>query len=128
MQYLTGSKITSYTVHHFKPQSGMYLAEDNRSISLSFEDGSLAVIDYSCGNKNLPKEYLEVHFEGKSIIMNDYKSLTGYGIKIKSHKSNLSQKVIKKSGWLCMILSKGESPIPLDCLFETTRISIMASK
>jgi len=130
MQYLTDSKIASYAVQHFKPQSGMYLAEDNRSISLSFEDGSLAVIDYfSCGNKNLPKEYLEVHFEGKSIIMDDYKSLIGYGIKVQSHKSNSSQKGHKEE-WLSLYnsLKKGESPIPLDCLFETTRISIMASK
>ena len=130
MQYLTDSKIASYAVQHFKPQSGMYLAEDNRSISLSFKDGSLAVIDYfSCGNKNLPKEYLEVHFEGKSIIMDDYKSLTGYGIKVQSHKSASSQKGHNEE-WLALYdsLKKGESPIPLDCLFETTRISIMASK
>jgi len=88
------------------------------------------VIDYfSCGNKNLPKEYLEVHFEGKSIIMDDYKSLIGYGIKVQSHKSNSSQKGHKEE-WLSLYISlkRGESPIPLDCLFETTRISIMASK
>ncbi len=130
MQYLTNSKIASYAVQHFKPQSGMYLAEDNRSISLSFEDGSIAIIDYfSCGNKNLPKEYLEVHFEGKSIVMDDYKSLTGYGVKIKSHKSVSSEKGHKEE-WLALYdsLKKGENPIPLNCLFETTKISILASK
>lgn len=130
MQYLTESKIQECSVHHFTPSEGQYLAEDNRSISLSFEDGSIAVIDYfSCGSKELSKEYLEIHFEGKTIILDDYKSLTGYGIKIKSHKAASPQKGHKEE-WmeLYKALKKGENLIPLESLFKTTEISFLASK
>ena len=130
MQYLTGSEITNCNVNAFNPRGGMYLSEDNRSISLEFNDGSIAVIDYfSCGNKNLPKEYMEVHFEGKSIFMNDYKLVTGYGIKLNNCKSSIQEKGHKEE-WLALYksLKDGKSPISLESLFSTTKISILASK
>lgn len=130
MQYLTDSNIVECSVHHFSPSRGQYMDADNRSISLSFEDGSIAVIDYfSCGNKELSKEYLEVHFEGKTIVMEDYKLLTGYGIKIKQHKASSSQKGHKEE-WIELYntLKKGEQLIPLESLFKTTEISFLASK
>jgi len=130
MQYLTESEITSFSVSSFKPQSGQFLSEDNRSISLEFKDGSIAVIDYfSCGNKDLSKEYMEVHFENKSIIMHDYQLVTGYGIRVKSCKSPIPKKGHQEE-WLSLYhsLKNGISPIDLKSLFSTTKISLLAAK
>ena len=129
MQYLIGTDVISRSVSSFKPIGGMYLSEDNRSISMEFADGSVTVIDYfSCGNKELSKEYMEVHFEGKSIMMDDFKILTGYGVKVKQFKDSTAKKGHYEE-WMALYegLSKGVNPIPLESLFKTTELSILAS-
>ena len=66
---------------------------DNKVIILKYKDGSIATIEYfAVGNKNFPKEYMEVHFDEKTIVMNDYKSLLGYGLKMKELSSVKSEK------------------------------------
>ena len=66
MLYLTDSEVSDYAVSTLNPQGGRFKAVDNRSISLTFKDGSVAVIDYfSCGSKEVSKEYLEVHYDNK---------------------------------------------------------------
>lgn len=130
MHYLIGHEATSCSVCAFNPKTGIYLSEDNRSISMEFDDGSIAVVDYfSCGSKDVSKEYMEVHFEGKTIIMDDYKRLTGYGLKMKDIKESFSQKGHKEE-WLALYdsLRKGESPIKLDTIFRVTELSILSSK
>ncbi len=130
MQYLIGTEVTSCSVSSFKPKSGMYLSEDNRSISMEFADGSVAVIDYfSCGSKELPKEFMEVHFEGKSIMMDDYTLLTGYGVKVKQMKESAPKKGHKEE-WMALYdcLSKGVNPIPLESIIKTTELSILSSQ
>ena len=130
MQYLIDSEVTSCSAVQIHPKSGLYLAEDNRSISIEFNDGSLAMIDYfSCGNKGLPKEYMEVHFENKTIILTDYQKLEGFGVKVKELKSSMPQKGHKEE-WMALYdsLIKGESPIQLESLFKTTELSILAAE
>ena len=130
MQYLLNSEVSSCSVSRIHPKGGLYLSEDNCSISLELEDGSLAVIDYfSCGNKELPKEYMEVHFEGKSIILTDYQTIDGYGVKLKSIKSASPEKGHKEE-WMALYdgLKEGKSPIPLNSLIKTTELSILAAQ
>lgn len=130
MQYLIGSPVEDCTVAHFKPKAGYYLSEDNRFITMEFEDGSVAEIEYfACGSKELPKEYMEVHWENKSIIMDDYKLLTGYGVKVKSLKSSLSQKGHEEE-WLAFYdaLKAGRNAIDVSSLIRTTELSIAAAQ
>ena len=130
MQYLVGKEVVSCSASHINPQSGIFLSEDNRSITMEFGDGSIAFIDYfSCGSKELPKEYMEAHWENKSLIMDDYKKLTGYGVKPKSISSNTSEKGHEEE-WLALFdaLKNGKSPIDLDSLFLTTKLSILSAQ
>lgn len=130
MQYLLGKPVTDCSVAHFKPQGGYYLSEDNRFITMEFEDGSVAEVEYfACGSKELPKEYMEVHWENKSIIMDDYKQLTGYGVKVKSLKSSLSRKGHEEE-WMALYdaLKNGSNPIEINSLFRTTELSIASAQ
>lgn len=130
MQYLIGNPVADCSVAHFKPKAGYYLSEDNRFITMEFEDGSVAEVEYfACGNKELPKEYMEVHWEGKSIIMDDYKLLTGYGVKVKTMKSSLSKKGHEEE-WLALYdaLQQGKNPIDINCLIRTTELSILSAQ
>ncbi len=130
MQFLIGQPIADCSVAHFKPKEGYYLSEDNRFITMEFEDGSVAEVEYfACGSKELSKEYMEVHWENKSIIMDDYKQLTGYGVKVKPLKSSLSRKGHEEE-WLALYdaLKKGGNPIEINSLFRTTELSIASAQ
>ena len=130
MQFLIDSPIVNCSVSHFAPKTGIYLSEDNRSISLEFSDGSVSIIDYfSSGSKDLPKEFMEVHWESKSIIMDDYKSIKGYGIKIKKLDSEKPLKGHKEE-WLALYeaLKKGMCSIDVNCLLTTSKLSILSAQ
>lgn len=129
MQYLVDRDVTACYESHFQPKSGMYLSEDNRFITIEFADGSVAQVEYfSCGSKMLPKEWMEVHWEGKSIILDDYKELQGYGIKVKSCKTEKPAKGHKEE-WLALYhaLKNGQNAIPIESLLQTTELSILCA-
>jgi predicted dehydrogenase/threonine dehydrogenase-like Zn-dependent dehydrogenase len=130
MLYLTDSEVSDYVVNTLHSDLGRFKATDNRSISLRFKDGSIAVIDYfSCGSMELAKEYLEVHYDNKSILMDDYKSLKGYGIKVKEMKTPLPAKGHEEE-WIELYnsLKVGNWPIPLENILHTTKISFLVAE
>ena len=61
LQFLCGAKpIQVYALAGGKPEGN--LVEDNVTISIAFEDGSIGTIAYfSTGDKVIPKEYIEVY-------------------------------------------------------------------
>jgi predicted dehydrogenase/threonine dehydrogenase-like Zn-dependent dehydrogenase len=90
---LTNSAITSICVESLTPKTEKYSESDNKAITLKYADGSVACIEYfAVGSKDLGKEFMEVHFDGKSIILDDYKSLKGYGVKINEITTQTSEK------------------------------------
>ena len=74
---------------------------------LKYEDGSVCTIQYfASGSKKVSKEYMEVHFDGKTIVMDDYKTLKGYDVSVKEIKEaakNGSLKEIFGSGTAAVI-------------------------
>lgn len=73
LQFLTGSKprrIAAVGV----PTGGAVAHEDNFTISVEFENGSLGTVIYtSLGNFKLPKEYLEIYGDGKIMVIDNFK-------------------------------------------------------
>lgn len=54
-------------------KEGQYLSSDNAQINMRLADGSTAMISYvACGGAGLPKELLEVHCQGTSIVIDDF--------------------------------------------------------
>ena len=130
MNFLTKSSLKSLSVQSLSPKTGQYTQSDNKTISLKYEDGSVCVVNYfAVGSKSLSKEYLEVHFDGKSIVMDDYKSLQGYGIKVKDLNSQSSEKGQKEE--LDFLFDSirdvnGEWAIALQDMIQTTEATLIA--
>ena len=83
--YLSGSTVVSVNANVMADASNL---QDTVAISLQLANGSIAQIAYfSNGNKNLPKEKLEVFGSGLVAQLDDFKSLTVYG-----------KEIVKKSG------------------------------
>ncbi|NBP16513.1 hypothetical protein EBU95_19350, partial [bacterium] len=79
--FLTDSNPRSVSVEALRSLHDDLFPTDNFSVQISFDDGSLCSLLYtSIGNQELGRERMEIFFDGKSIIMDDFLSLTGYGI------------------------------------------------
>ena len=120
--FISGSKIIK------SHRSSVNLVnEDIHTFNFSFENGSIATIHYySNGHKDLPKENIEVRVSGKVLVLNNFISLKGYGwsnfSSIKLFKQNKGHKeMIDK--FINAITEIGTSPIPIDEIFETSKIS-----
>jgi len=77
---LTRSLVTSVTMKAMgqNPESNT----DNASIILKYANGSLGVINYFAnGNKSYSKERVEVYYQGKNLILDNFRKLYGYGFK-----------------------------------------------
>jgi predicted dehydrogenase len=128
--FLVGHDVTSIYTENITPSNDYYLSSDNKLITIKYSDGSIANIQYfSIGSNKLSKENMEVHFDGKSIIMDNYKSIKGYGLSINNKNEKLSNKghyeeliEIEKA------LKSGKPPISVESLIETSSISIQLAK
>lgn len=131
MTFFVGGKVISVSCENVNPTNDRYSSADNVSIILKYEDGSVANIQYfSVGNKDIGKECMELHFDGKSLLMEDYKKLSGYGLSVKEVSSNLSEKGQFEE--LLAVHDKlaaktDEMPIELWDIFQTTEVSLLVN-
>jgi len=106
------------------------LLNDNVSISLTFENGSIANIIYTAdGSKAMQKETVEVFGGGKSAIINDFKETILYSGDSNSETKKLTaqdkgQKAMLKA-WLKGVKS-GQPCVTYDCLMANSLATIMA--
>lgn len=131
MTFFTGSKVVSVSYESLNPNTEKVSSTDNKSIVLKYSDGSVCTIQYfSQGNKDLPKEYMEIHFDGKSIIMEDYKNLKGYGLnmnKVQSQTSEKGQRQELEALHETLTGNKDSWPIELWDMEQTTETSILVA-
>lgn len=128
--YLTNSSIEDYSFQKINRGNHKYQLDDNVSMIIKYQDGSLCTLNYfAMGNNELSKEYMELHYDGKSVILDDYKSLEFYGIddspvtlkeSNKGHSNELRE--------FFLSINKGVHPIELESLLETTEVSINIAK
>ncbi len=124
--YLTNANATSITAVSIEPNDNYYLASDNFSATITFNDGSIANLIYTAmGNKSHPKESMEIFVDGKVILMEDYKSLTVKGENIKPINNRIIDKgqFNELKAFAESILTTGQSPIPLWQQIQATRIA-----
>ncbi len=125
--FLVGAAPVSVTAHAL-PNAGKY-REDNVSMTFTFPDGSIGVVDYLAnGDKSVPKERLETFCEGMIATLDDYVSLTT----VKDGKKTV-QSGAQDKGWKAemtafaeSIRSGGEAPIPYDQLIGVTKSTFAA--
>ena len=123
LRYLVGKTITNYKIQFMDSTT-----KDTADIQLSFEDGSIATIHYYAnGSKSFPKERLEVFAQGGVLQLDNYRKLTSFDWpgfkKLNLWQQDKGQKACVKA--FVDAVSKGHSsPIPIEEIFEVSRISI----
>jgi predicted dehydrogenase/threonine dehydrogenase-like Zn-dependent dehydrogenase len=127
LRFLAGKIITNYEIQFMDSST-----KDTVNIQLSFADGSLGNIHYYAnGSKSFPKERLEVFAEGGVLQLDNYQKLKGFGWpgfkKMNLWTQDKGQKACVKA-FVDSISNDKESPIPIEEIFEISRISINLAK
>jgi predicted dehydrogenase/threonine dehydrogenase-like Zn-dependent dehydrogenase len=73
-RWMIDSPITHVEAKSLGPSNTKFIAEDNVTINISFQDGSIAAISYvSNGAKGFGNERCEAHGDGRSAVWEDFK-------------------------------------------------------
>jgi predicted dehydrogenase/threonine dehydrogenase-like Zn-dependent dehydrogenase len=125
--FLVGAPPVSVCAHAL-PDLGKY-REDNASMTFTFPDGSIGVVDYLAnGDKSFPKERVEVFCAGAIAVLDDFRTLQ----MIKDGRKK-EEKRAQDKGWVNewkaftkSILEGGAPPIPYKQLIGVTRATFTA--
>ncbi|HEY5158216.1 MAG TPA: Gfo/Idh/MocA family oxidoreductase, partial [Anaerolineales bacterium] len=127
LTFLAGGAPVAVTAHAL-PDNGKY-HQDNLSMTFSFPDGSVGVVDYlASGDRSFPKERLEVFCAGRVAVLDDFRSLE----MVLDGRRKLVRKPQDKgwfNEWIAFsraIQSGGQPPIPYDQLMGVTRATFAA--
>lgn len=125
--YLTGSSVTAVCMNAMGQSPSE--TSDNASILLRYANGSTGVINYfSNGSKAYSKERVEVYSQDRTLILDNFRTLRGYGFKgfskLKTSQDKGHQEQFRLL--LASVQSGGDSLIPLNEIFNTTRATLAA--
>lgn len=125
--YLVGSKVISVCMNAMgvDPKE----TTDNATILLKYENGSSGVINYfSNGSKTYSKERVEVYSQERTLVLDNWRSLKGYGFKGFSKMKSKMDKGHKDQFKLlaAQVKGEGEALIPFDEIVNTTKASFAA--
>lgn len=89
--FLTDSKPLAVSVEAMHTAKDDIFPTDNFSAQITFEDGSICTLLYtSLGHNQLGKERMELFFDGKTIVMDDYAQLHGFGFPNTFHETTVA--------------------------------------
>ncbi len=125
--FLVGAAPVAVSAHAL-PNNGKY-REDNVSMTFTFPDGSIGVVDYLAnGDKSFPKERVEVFCGGQIAVLDDFVSLQT----IKDGKRK-EERGAQNKGWVDewkvfakAIREGGAPPIPYEQLIGVTQATFAA--
>ncbi|MDB4859560.1 bi-domain-containing oxidoreductase [Candidatus Marinimicrobia bacterium] len=124
MIHLCGSTPIKVSANVLADKEGL---NDSVNILLQFSNGSSGVISYlSNGSKKLSKEYIEVFYNQKVFILDDFKELKIFNNKKKIRKKLFVQNKGQKqmmSIFLDSILNTNASPIPFSQIVSSSKAS-----
>jgi polar amino acid transport system substrate-binding protein len=125
MHFLTGSLTTRVYAEAIASRNAEVTNEDSVFITLRFADGSNGSIAYLAeGSSAMPKERIEIFGGGRSFVIDDFESASGYdGSREKKTKLREKDKGQKNEvSTVCAVVRDGKAaPIELEDLATTTR-------
>jgi len=125
--YLTGSKVKSVCMNSLGTQPEENT--DNASILLKYENGTNAVINYFAnGSKAYAKERVEVYHQERTLVLDNWRKLKGYGFNNFNSASSGQDKGHQNQFNLLIesVKNGGESIIPISDIVNTTLASFAA--
>lgn len=131
-RFLAGSAISTVNAACVGNTSSNEITDDKATITITFEDGSLATIHYFAnGASSFPKERIEVFSEGRILQLDNFRKLKGFNwngfTKMNLWRQDKGQ-LACASAFLDAVQGKSGSPIPKHELFEVAEATIEAAE
>ena len=127
-RFLVGASVCDWSATAIGDHPAIDIKDDKVSITLRFQDGSFAVINYlSNGHKSVPKERLEVFTAGRVLKLENFRTLKGYGWNGFKKLSNFKQDKGQNNcvaAFMSSVRSGESTPIPRAEIFESSRLAI----
>ena len=124
--YIAGSPITSVSAFVTNDANALM---DTVVVNLMFENGSIASVNYlSNGNKNVPKERIEVFCDGTVYEIDDFKKMTTYGNSTKVKKLSGQDKGHSNEllAFIDSVKNGKEMPVSFDEIYLSTLVTLKA--
>lgn len=127
ISFLTNSQVVSVCMNAL----GQHPMDnsDNATILLKYENGTNAVINYFAnGSKAYSKERVEVYHQERTLVLDNWRKLIGYGFKNFSSASSGQDKGHQSQFNLLIdaVTKGGKQIIPFDQIINTTKASFAA--
>ena len=131
--FLTDAQPVSLQINPLHPQSDNITTTDNFIAQVNMSDGSRCSLLYSSlGHNSMSKEYMELFFDGKSIIMDDYKKLEGFGLASSFNedvkRADKGHQNLIAAFFASLDNETPKMPIPFERIYTTTLLSLIADK
>jgi predicted dehydrogenase len=131
-QFLTNARPRRLVAARLHPHAAAHEHDSNISATISYGDGSVATLIYSTlGGQRLPKEHLEVHGGGRSIVMRNFEALEissgSERPKIEKGFAGKGQKE-QMQAFIAALADGGDMPASFDDLAETTMLTLKADQ
>lgn len=129
LAFLAGAAPVSVTAHGL-PDGGRY-REDNVSLTFTFPDGSVGVVDYLAnGDRSFPKERVEVFCNSRVAVLDDFRALE----MVRDGKHRVVRSALRQDkghfgewqAFVKAIREGGEPPIPYVQLIGVTKAAFAA--
>jgi predicted dehydrogenase/threonine dehydrogenase-like Zn-dependent dehydrogenase len=126
--FLTDAKPVAVSVETIAPRKDLF-PTDNFTAQMRFDDGSVCQLLFTAvGSSQLSKERMELHYDGKTIVMDDFLTLTGYGL-----PSSFNEKVTTQDKGHEALITKffnavhaqQPMPIPVDYLVMISELTLL---
>lgn len=127
-RFLVGARIVGASADAMQGRSGSAPSLDTAQISLEFEDGSIASIQYYAnGHRSFAKERVEVFASGRILQLENFRVLRGFGWPgfpgFRTWRQDKGHAACVQA-FLKAVESGGPSPIPAEEIFEVSRVAI----
>jgi len=125
--FLTGSRVVRVCLLAMGTQPSE--TTDSASLLIQYANGATGVLNFlAVGSRAYAKERVEVHSQSRTLVLDNYRSLTGYGFR---HFSRLAGRQDKGHRALMMALAQhrrqgSEPPIPFAESVNTTQAMLAA--
>lgn len=130
LRFLTGSPVRSVHAASIQTDDARLTSRDSLAITLSYRDGSVAVIVYhALGTLGFPKEKLEIAADGRVIDLNDFREMEVHGPGKERMKSKQDKGFAAEiDAFVKAVVKGGPAPIPLSEIVETTMVTFAVHK
>lgn len=128
--FFTESEVESIDVNAISPKTEHVSAGDNFVATLKYTDGSVCTLIYTAlGAAEVPKEYIEIYCDGKTLAIDDFKELNTYGARDKGWKGVQDKGHLRElEEFGRCILEGGPWPISLNDLVRATQTSFLIDR